>query len=200
MTIAKSTVVSYLGWHRHVFCVKTACVCGGVHACTIWEICTCVLVGQLQVISVTSIALVYYKNTGCHRSTFPWWRGFFGVLMTHSYWVAAGYGTEAFQWGLVVVTLSYTQRQSTVSTSQVSWVQFPVLHFPLFCLIKFKNFFKQSLLPPSWLTATVTWTSFGVSWPCLPQSRGGETFCHGGPTIPQQRTPGEKTGMQVAAS
>ena len=60
-----------------------------------------------------------------------------------TYWVAAGYGTEAFQWGLVVVTLSYTQWQSTGCTSQVSWVQFPVtaslFTFPLFCLITFKN-------------------------------------------------------------
>ena len=43
----------------------------------------------------------------------------------------------------MVVTLSYTQWQSTGCTSQVSWVQNPSdcqpFHFPLFCLITFKN-------------------------------------------------------------
>ena len=34
----------------------------------------------------------------------------------------------------------------------------------------------------------------------LPQPRGGETFCHGGSTVPQQRTPDGRTGKQVAAS
>ena len=33
----------------------------------------------------------------------------------------------------------------------------------------------------------------------LPQSRGEEMFGRGGPTIPQQRTPDGRTGMQVAA-
>ena len=34
----------------------------------------------------------------------------------------------------------------------------------------------------------------------LPQSQGGYFSGHGGSTIPQQRTPGGRTGMQVAAS